>query len=116
MALYDVDGTTTEHQPSEVEWIPPDYVDGQDGNSSQSIYWGVILRFISTSNILPPEAWDEWAAFNDLVQHTIILPSHDDPETPATYTGAIKIDSMPTYVSPLNPSDFSMKIGLVDVS
>ena len=116
MALYDVDGSPTEHQPSEVEWIVPPYIDGQDANTSQSIYWDVILRFTSTGNILPPESWDEWAAFNDFVQHTIVLPSYDDPETPATYTGVIKIESMPTYVSPLNPSHFSMVIGLVDVS
>ena len=111
MANYDVDGSSVDFAPARVEWLPPPYIENQDGSATQSIYWSVRLVFSGRGN-MPPEAWAEWAAFNDFGQHTIVLPLDDEFDSGSfqLFSGVyIRTDNQPGYDS-VNVDNFTMLV------
>lgn len=117
MARYDVDAGGTTHHPSEIRWEQPERTVRHDGSSTRSIYWSVLLVFSSSNNNQLVAAFEEWEAFHDGAQHTIILPPPNDVlGSDDTFTSVyIEIEDWPAFVS-VNVSDFSVIVRPVEFS
>lgn len=117
MARYDVDAGTTTHHPSEIRWQQPERVIRHDASTTRSIYWSVLLVFSSSGNEHLAAAFEEWEAFDDGAQHSIVLPPPNNVlGSDATQSNVfIEIENWPAFVS-VNVSDFSVIVRTVEFS
>ena len=117
MARYDVDAGATTYHPSEIRWQQPERKVRQDASSVRSSYWSVELVFSSSGNERLAAAFEEWEAFDDGAQHSIVLPPPNNVlGSDATESNVyIEIDTWPAFKS-VNVSDFSVIVRTVEFS
>lgn len=108
MARFDVDGSTTTYHPAEIEPIQPERRPTNAGSSTRSAYWTYRLTWRGDT---PAAALEEWAAFDDGAQHSIVLPPPDDVVgSDDTYSNVyIEIEAWPAYMS-VNVGGFSVLV------
>lgn len=117
MARYDVDGNPVTYKPSEIRWQQPERTIRHDASTTRSIYWSVLLTFSSSNNNHIVAAFEEWEAFDDGAQHSIVLPPPNNVlGSDATNSNVfIEIDDWPAFTS-VNVSDFSVIVRTVEFS
>ena len=117
MARYDVDAGATTYHPSRIQWQQPEKIIRHDASTTRSIYWSVLLTFSSNSNEHLAAAFEEWEAFHDGAQHSIVLPPPNNVlGSDATNNNVyIEIENWPAFVS-ANVSDFSVMVRTVEFS